>query len=286
MANRADTFNRTDESPLGTPSDAGSDWVSVNGTIAVVTNEARGTSVEARSYLECGTADGDVVAEIGSVNLGSGHVIARVTDATNALFILPAATSLALWKQVAGSYSNVVTVGSLTVAIGDTFGLRMAGDQVTLLHNGSTVGSAQTVSDFTSVTKHGIRFDNPATLNAFTFTAAAPAAPTVSSATVLTEGNTLRMVFSESVTIGAGGNGGVTVTPSGGAATATYSSGSGSTTLLYTLNRTLATSETITTTYTQPGNGIEATPTRPRQTTPSTRPQSARPRQRVRMRLI
>jgi hypothetical protein len=84
-------------------------------------------------------------------------------------------------------------------------------------------------------------------------------APTVSSATVLTEGNVLRMVFSESVTIGAGGNGGVTVTPSGGAATATYASGSGTNTLNYTLSRTLATSETLTRTYVQPGDGIEAT---------------------------
>jgi hypothetical protein len=83
--------------------------------------------------------------------------------------------------------------------------------------------------------------------------------PSVSTRTVLTEGNTLRLVCSESVTIGAGGNGGVTVTPSGGAATATYASGSGSTTLLYTLSRTLATSETLTCSYTQPGNGIEAT---------------------------
>jgi hypothetical protein len=259
MANRADTFNRTDESPLATPSDAGSDWVSINGTIAVVTNEARGTSVEARSYLECGTADGDVVATIGTVNLGSGHVLGRVTDANNSLFLLLSSTSFTLWKQVAGSYSNLYSVGSLTVVIGDTFGLRMAGDQVSILHNGSVVGVAQTVSDFTAVTKHGIRFDNPATLDAFTFTEAAPAAPTLDSATVLTEGNSLSLVFSESVTIGAGGNGGVTVTPSGGAATATYASGSGSDTLVYTLNRTLATSETITTSYTQPGNGIEAT---------------------------
>jgi hypothetical protein len=187
MPNRADTFNRTDESPLATPSDAGSDWVSINGTIAVVTNEARGTSNESRSYLECGTADGDVVAEIGSVNLGSGHVLGRVTDANNSLFALLSATTLTIWKQVASSYTQVLNVTGLTIAEGDTFGLRMAGDQVTLLHNGSTVGAAQTISDFTSVTKHGIRFDNPATLNAFAFTAAvggtAPDAPTIGTAT-------------------------------------------------------------------------------------------------------
>jgi hypothetical protein len=258
MANRTDNFNRANESPLGTPSDAGAAWVSVSGTIAVVSNVGAVTAAEAISYLEASTADGDVVAKI-VTGLTSSHILGRVTDTNNFLLITAAnATTLTLFKKVASNWTEVISVGSLTLALDDTIGIRMAGNQVTMLHNGSTVGAAQTVNDFTAVTKHGIRFDNSGSVDDFAFTAAV-VAPTVSSATVLTEGNVLRMVFSESVTIGAGGNGGVTVTPSGGAATATYASGSGTNTLNYTLSRTLATSETLTRTYVQPGNGIEAT---------------------------
>lgn len=84
-------------------------------------------------------------------------------------------------------------------------------------------------------------------------------APTLSSATIPTGGTTISLVFSASVSIGAGGNGGVTVSMSGGAATLSYASGSGSTTLVYNINRTVNTGETGTISYTQPGNGIEST---------------------------
>lgn len=84
-------------------------------------------------------------------------------------------------------------------------------------------------------------------------------APTLNSATIPSAGNVMNLVFSASVTIGAGGNGGVTTSMSGGAATLTYASGSGSTTLVYTISRTVNVGETGTLAYTQPGNGIEAT---------------------------
>ncbi len=85
------------------------------------------------------------------------------------------------------------------------------------------------------------------------------AAPYLVGATINTSGTTLTLVWSESCTTGAGGSGGVTVTPSGGASTATYSSGSGSNTYVYSLSRSIGGVETLTTSYTQPGNGIEAT---------------------------
>lgn len=84
-------------------------------------------------------------------------------------------------------------------------------------------------------------------------------APTLSSATINTAGTQLTLTFTASVSIGAGGNGGVTLSLSGGAVTATYASGSGSNTLVYNLSRTVNSGETGTVSYTQPGNGIEAT---------------------------
>lgn len=82
-------------------------------------------------------------------------------------------------------------------------------------------------------------------------------APTVSSATIDSTGTTLTLVMSEPTTYGAGGNGGLTITPSGGASTATFSSGAGTTTLVWTLSRTIQQGETVTRSYTNPGNGFE-----------------------------
>ncbi len=82
-------------------------------------------------------------------------------------------------------------------------------------------------------------------------------APTLSSSTVASNGNSITLAFDESVSVGAGGNGGFTVSLSGGACTLTYSSGSGSSSLVYTTSRTIQSGETGTISYTQPGNGIE-----------------------------
>lgn len=82
-------------------------------------------------------------------------------------------------------------------------------------------------------------------------------APTVSSRTIPAAGTTIVIVHSEVVSIGAGGNGGLTLSASGGAVTATYSSGAGTATLTWTLSRTVNSGETVTASYTQPGDGIE-----------------------------
>ena len=91
-------------------------------------------------------------------------------------------------------------------------------------------------------------------------TAADETAPTLAVANPLVlsaDGRTLTLTFNESVKFGAGGNGGVTITPSGGAATVSYASEQYSTALVYTTSRVILSTETLTTTYTQPTNGIE-----------------------------
>jgi hypothetical protein len=85
-------------------------------------------------------------------------------------------------------------------------------------------------------------------------------APTLSSAVIDKSGTEATLTFSESVTIGAGGNGGVALTLNSGSTTATYLSGSGSTALIYSLwAPVLPAATVVTVAYTQPGNGIEAT---------------------------
>lgn len=81
--------------------------------------------------------------------------------------------------------------------------------------------------------------------------------PTLTSSTIPAAGTSISLLFNKAVRVGAGGNAGWTITMSGGASAMSYSSGSGSTTLVYTLARTILSNETGTIAYTQPGNGIE-----------------------------
>lgn len=86
--------------------------------------------------------------------------------------------------------------------------------------------------------------------------------PTLVSATIPAAGNVLNLVFSETVTFGAGGNAGLALTMSGGGVeTLTYVSGSGSSTLVYSLGPTVLIGETKVSglDYTQPGSGIQDT---------------------------
>lgn len=106
-----------------------------------------------------------------------------------------------------------------------------------------------------------ISTDNSAyTSEANDTTDAPPAAPTLSSATIATNGTTWTLAFNENVNIGAGGSGGFAVTMStAGVVALTYSSGDGTTSLVYTGDVTVNSGETASSglDYTQPGNGIE-----------------------------
>lgn len=82
-------------------------------------------------------------------------------------------------------------------------------------------------------------------------------APTLSSATIPSDGGSIVLRFSTEIFVGAGGNGGFTLNMSGGASVMTYSSGAGTKALTYTLSRTIATDETGDLDYTQPGDGLE-----------------------------
>lgn len=87
--------------------------------------------------------------------------------------------------------------------------------------------------------------------------------PTVSSASIAaanTGVTSLVLGFDQSCSIGAGGSGGMTISPSGGAATLGTPTGFPSATGTWAVtDRYILSSETVTRSYTQPGNGIEAT---------------------------
>jgi hypothetical protein len=81
-------------------------------------------------------------------------------------------------------------------------------------------------------------------------------APTVSSATIGTNGTTLTLAMSETVTR-SGGTFDVDCSTAGNNITATYSSGSGSSSLVYTLGTTVNSGDTCNLDYDGASNGIE-----------------------------
>lgn len=82
--------------------------------------------------------------------------------------------------------------------------------------------------------------------------------PNLVSATIAAGGTQISLVFSANVQPGASGPGGFTLTMSGGASAMTFASGGGTTTLVYTLGRTITIGENGTLAFVQPSNGIEA----------------------------
>ena len=84
-------------------------------------------------------------------------------------------------------------------------------------------------------------------------------APAIASATVAANGTAMTVKFNEALTIGAGGNGGLTVdgTVTGAGIAANYTSGDTTHTFIYTLASTMKTTDVITLDYVQPTNGLE-----------------------------
>lgn len=88
---------------------------------------------------------------------------------------------------------------------------------------------------------------------------AAPAAPTLASATINAAGTSLAVALSASCTTGAGGSGGMKITIAGVDYAGTYTSGSGTATYNFSLPSTIYQTASATVTYTQPGAGIAST---------------------------
>jgi len=125
------------------------------------------------------------------------------------------------------------------------------------INDAGTLSAGTTYYAYLMQTTSGLVNSNIAETGSFTTTSTDTDAPEFSSASIPAAGTTISIVMDEATEFGAGGNGGVTLSASGGAVTATYSSGETTTTLVYSLSRTIGVGETVTVSYTQPGDGWE-----------------------------
>lgn len=157
MANRTDNFNRANSTAaLGTPSDGGSDWVAAAGTWGITSNKsykvAPGGSFQA-AYLEASTSTADVQA----TNTGPGNtgLCCRLSDNSNFIFGQIVAGGVALWKGVAGTFTQIGATYTGSIAAGDVWKLTCdASNNLKLYQNGVLRVSATDAAG-SSNTKHG-----------------------------------------------------------------------------------------------------------------------------------
>jgi hypothetical protein len=105
--------------------------------------------------MDAGVANGVVAAtyESGTASLA---VIGRYRDDSNCIYALATASALTLVKRVAASSgTTIASAASYTRAPGDVVALKMNGDQVSVLLNGTEVIAPQTIADHLTATKHG-----------------------------------------------------------------------------------------------------------------------------------
>lgn len=166
-----------------------------------------------------------------------------------------------------GPSGSVTSPVTLSMTTGENCSARYSPSRVGHLYKNafSTTGGASHSSSLSlsngSYTEHYTCLDaggNISTPVAAQFSVGDSTPPTVSTRAVASNGASLNLTFSENVSVGAGGNGGFSITRSSGVATTvSYASGSGTSTLTYTLSPSIKAGEILSLTYVQPGNGIE-----------------------------
>jgi hypothetical protein len=268
------TFTGTDSSSIAFG--AGGTVLYSGGDIGAATATTPGagdndTSVATTAYVQTelasssGAATGDAKFILDSASVPSGWSLTGVNGIP--AFTTPDADYKAVYK-VAGTVatptfsppSGSTVAGGSTVTISTTTGsptIKYTDDGSTdpSRSAGSTYSVPVTVAAELRAMAYRADYIDSAVATA-TYTVDS-AAPTVSTRTIPSAGTTLVVVHSETVTHGAGGSGGHTLSATGGAVTPTYSSGAGSNTLTYSLSRTVNSGETVTHSYTQPGSGVE-----------------------------
>ena len=162
MTDRTDNFNRADSSTLGTPSDAGSDWVAQTASNAwgIVSNTARenGGANQSTAVLESSVADVQVQSTLTVISGDSGLVARSVNDSNYILLAIRNAGTnrMQIFKRVAGSFTSLATY---TTAVSAGVPFRLDTDSADLLagyENGTLRLSATDTAGSTN-TQHGMR---------------------------------------------------------------------------------------------------------------------------------
>jgi len=160
----SDTFTRADTTAgLGT-ADTGQTWTAGVGTWGISSNTAYCVSAADgdRTIIETGVTDQKVTATLtGTTVSGAGpsfSLLARCTDANNG-YLLSVSNNLSqakIFKMVAGAYTQLGGIVTVSLVDGDTLTLSVKGSTLTAYKNGTSYATA-TDTTFTAGTKAGLR---------------------------------------------------------------------------------------------------------------------------------
>lgn len=160
MTNRTDNLDRADTTNnIGNPSDGGAAWSQLSGTWGISSNtayESAGSAGNVVCVLESSVSNVEVKATT-SGTLTSAGLNARCADNLNYLLWIWNANNLQMFKNVAGSFTQLGSSIAYTWVSGDVFKFAVAGtNDLTGYVNGVT---KLTVNDAAgaSNTKHGLR---------------------------------------------------------------------------------------------------------------------------------
>lgn len=219
-----------------------------------------GNTIRNNLFINCGVNNSHPVWQIDS-SAGAGFN-SSWTISNNAYY-LPTSTNIYV-KWLGTVYQGSTWVTSTGVETGGKIGLptfvsytafASAGNDFHLQASDTVAKNAGATLTLGRPDKDGVAANGAWDIGPYEYFDITP--PTLTSATINTAGTQLTLNFNEVVSIGAGGNGGVSLSAALGACTPTFASGSGSTSLLYNLSRTIRQLEAVTVSYAQPGNGIE-----------------------------
>lgn len=145
----SDTFNRADNASVLGSTDGGTlsplAWTTHLGTFGISSNRAAQTAAAGTYYtatINPAVTDGKLTITIPVVDVAFAYgICARLSDASNFIHIEYSAGALSLYKRVAGSFTSL---GSQTLSLvaGDTIGLKIAGNVISVYWNGALQFSA------------------------------------------------------------------------------------------------------------------------------------------------
>ena len=153
----SDTFNRANSTTgIGT-ADSGQTWEALTGVNGISSNEAYGVSFDsnfARSIIDSGLSDFTLTCDItkGSSSWAP-RLIFRVTDNNNMIGVSLPNGQITLYKRVGGAYISIASVESSMPTA--TYKIVCNGTSVKVYVDDVIVFD-EVITDFTSVTKHGI----------------------------------------------------------------------------------------------------------------------------------
>ena len=158
MANRNDDFNRANGA-IGTPSDGGSAWESLQGVWSVVSNQAGndGALGDEGVVLQASSAVVTVTVTF-ATHTSSGGIIVRASDQSNYFLIhsSQATGTFVIFRKQSGTYTEIQSGGARAVS-GDVVKVTVTSGNLISVYKNDVFQTSVTDAFNSTATKHGIR---------------------------------------------------------------------------------------------------------------------------------